>query len=181
VAANHSKDRGPKYQKAVVLRDGSTLRLRAIRPDDEDRLIAFVNRLSPQAVYLRFHHTLLHLTRDEAQRFCNVDYDNSFALVATTGAGRDERIIAVGRYYRLRQQDTAEAAFVVEDAYQGKGLGTRILKELAGIARGKGIRFFEADVLSDNAEMMQLFRDSGFHLTQEREGESYRVFLEITT
>lgn len=180
MAADATNSNLERYRRVVVLRDGTTLPLRAIRPEDIDRLIAFFNRLSQDAVYFRFHHTMAQLTREEAQRLCNLDYDSALALVATTGEGKEERIVAVGRYFRLPGQDTAEAAFTVEDTYQGKGLGTHILKELAKIARGKGIRLFEAEVLSENEEMLQVFRDSGFTVSQQREGDAYRVLLDIS-
>ena len=70
-----------QYRTVVTLRDGSALLLRPIRPEDEDRLLALFYRLSGHTVYLRFHHVLTHMSREEVAHFCAVDYDNSMALV----------------------------------------------------------------------------------------------------
>jgi acetyltransferase len=100
--------------------------------------------------------------------------------MATIVEEGEERVIAVGRYKRLPRKDAAEVAFVVEDAHQGKGIGTHLLEQLATIARGKGIRLFEGEVLADNREMMQVLRDSGFHITQELGQGVYRVVLDLS-
>ena len=104
-----------------MLTDSSTVRFRAINQDDVERLLDFFYRLSRHSVYLRFHHTMTHLSREEAERFCTIDYQNSFALVATITEDSKEKIIASGRYYRLPASDKAEVGFTVEDKYQEKG------------------------------------------------------------
>ena len=174
-----ASNRLEKYKTAVILRDGSTLHLRAIQREDEERLLALFYRLSRHTVYLRFHHVLTQMSKEEVQRFCTVDYDNSFALVGTVGERPEEKIIAVGRWARLPRGDTAEAAFVVEDAYQGKGIGTHLLEQLATLAKKKGIRLFEADVLAENQEMINVLRDSGFQVDRELEHHVYRMVLDI--
>jgi RimJ/RimL family protein N-acetyltransferase len=151
-----------EYEVDVPLRDGSTVHLRPIRPDDDGLMIALFNRFSPQTIYLRFHHAIGEMTEKEVQRYTHVDYHDTFALIATLGEPQEERIIAVGRYARLGDSDRAEVAFVVEDGYQGRGISTQLLYQLAAAARGKGIRVFEAEVLGENNEMMAVFRESGF-------------------
>ncbi|MDY6916863.1 MAG: GNAT family N-acetyltransferase [Chloroflexota bacterium] len=168
-----------RYETAVILRDGSTLYLRPIKPDDEERLISFFYRLSLDTVYLRFHRILTQLSVEEARRLCNVDYDSSFALVGILGESAEERIIAVGRYNRLATGDSAEVAFVVEDPYQGRGIGTHLLEQLAVVAREKGIRLFEAEVLGQNREMMRVFLDSGFRVERELEYGVHKVVLNV--
>ncbi len=168
-----------KYKTAVVLRDGSTLHLRPIRRDDEDRLLALFYRLSRHTVYLRFHGVITQMSREQVSRFCTVDYDNTFALVATLGEETEEKIIAVGRYYRLPKRHAAEVAFVVEDAHQGKGIGSHLLEHLAAIAREKGIRIFEAEVLAENQKMMTVLKDMGFRMDRELEYGVYRVVQDI--
>lgn len=169
------------YRTSVVLRDGSSVQIRAIRRDDDRRLADLFGRLSPQSVFLRFHHAVSTLTPEEAARFSTVDYNNTFALVATIGEGADERIIGVGRYARLSKGDEAEAAFVVEDAYQRKGIGTQLLEKLAAVARQKRLRHFAGEVLPDNIDMLKVFRDSGFTVQQREYREGFiRVSLDIT-
>jgi len=179
MAASPSSNSLEKYKAAVILRDGSTLHLRPIQREDEDKMLALFYRLSPHTIYLRFHHVLKQMSREEVRRFCTVDYDNTFALVATIGEDVEEKIIAVGRYYRLPRRYTAEVAFVVEDAYQGKGIGTHLLEQLAIMARKKGIRLFEAEVLAENKEMMNVLKDSGFQVAQEHEDGVYHVIAPI--
>jgi acetyl coenzyme A synthetase (ADP forming)-like protein len=168
-----------KYKTAVILRDGSTLLLRPIQREDEERLLALFYRLSQHTVYLRFHHVLNRMSKEEVQRYTTIDYENTFALVATLGEDVAEKIIAVGRYARLPKGDAAEAALVVEDAYQGKGIGTHLLEQLAVIAREKGIRFFEADVLGENRNMVKILRDSGFKMATQLQYGVYRMVMDL--
>ena len=179
MTANQGSDSLDKYKTAVILKDGSTLHLRPIRQDDEEKLLAFFYRMSPHTIYLRFHHVLTDMPREEARRFCTVDYDNTFALAATLGEETEERIIAVGRYARLPRVDAAELALVVEDAYQGKGIGTNLLEQIASIAREKGIRRFEAEVLVENEQMMKVLKSSGFRVANQVESGIYRVVMDI--
>ena len=151
-------------ERDVVLRTGSTLRLRPIRRDDAAALLAFYGRLSPDSLYFRFF-SLRHVDAEAAARMCEVDYESQFALVGDAGG----RIVAVAQYFRLPEQaERAEIAFAVEDALQGQGVGTRLLDRLAEIARSHGIRSFHADVLPQNRGMINLFRDCGFETTQRR-------------
>jgi len=179
MTANSDSNSLEKYKTAVILKDGSTLHLRPIQRDDEDRLLALFYRMSPHTIYLRFHHVLTHLPKEEARRFCTVDYDSTFALVATLGEDVEEKIIAVGRYARLPKGDAAELALVVEDVYQGIGIGTHLLEQIATIAREKSIRRFEAEVLVENEEIMKVLKDSGFRVAKEVDSGVYRVVLDI--
>jgi RimJ/RimL family protein N-acetyltransferase len=169
-----------RFRRSVVLRDGSPVNLRAIRPDDEDRMLALFYRFSPRTVYLRFHQVLKEMSTEDVRRFCTVDYDSTFALVATVFSGDEEKIIAVGRYARLPGSNTAEIAFVVEDPYQGKGLGTHLLHRLALAARERGINVFEAEVLVQNQDMLRVLKGSGYHMVQELEAGVCRAILDIT-
>ncbi|MCJ7831659.1 MAG: GNAT family N-acetyltransferase, partial [Dehalococcoidia bacterium] len=168
-----------EYEVDVPLRDGSTVHLRPIRPDDDGMMIALFNRFSPRTIYLRFHHVIGEMTKEEVQRYTRIDYQDTFALVATLGEPPDERIIAVGRYARLGNSDRAEVAFVVEDSHQRRGISTHLLDQLAIVARGKDIRIFETDVLGENKEMMEVFRESGFHIESQLEDGIFHVVFAI--
>lgn len=169
-----------RFPSSFVLRNGLRVTIRPIRPDDEDRMPALFYRFSPRTVYLRFHHMIKEMSREDVRHFCTVDYSNSFALVATVNADGEEKIIAVGRYARLAEPSTAEVAFVVEDPYQGQGLGTHLLYQLALIAREHGITVFEAEVLTENEDMLRVLKDSGYHMIQEFESGVCRAILDIT-
>lgn len=168
-----------RYTTAVVLRDGSTLHLRPVVPEDEERLMGLFSRLSRHTIYLRFHHVLNQMSREEARRFCTVDYNNDFALAATLGEGDEEKIVALGHFYRFPNQDRAEVAFMVEDAYQGKGIGTHLLEHLVARARDMGIKVFEAEVLAENKEMIEMFEHSGFHIGEEMQGGLYQMVMDL--
>jgi acetyl coenzyme A synthetase (ADP forming)-like protein len=167
-----------QYETEVLLKDGSRLLLRPIKRDDVERWLDFISRLSHRTKYLRFH-SVPNLEREDAIRFCSVDYDNAFAFVAEMLRGQRREIIAIGRYYRIPNKPSAEVAFVIEDAYQGKGIGTKLMEWLANVARDNGITMFEAAVLAQNTEMMNVFKDYGFHVTSEYEERMYRVTFPI--
>ena len=169
-----------RYRQAVILRDGSTLCLRPIEPGDFERVQSLFYRMSPHSIYLRYHHVVTHMSQEEAKRYSTVDYHDTFALVGIVGSGEEERIVAVGRYAQLPREHAAEVAFEVEDAYQGKGIGTHLLEQLAAIARENGFRTFEAEVLAENEDMMRVFSDSGFQVVRELEGGINQVVLPLT-
>lgn len=137
----------------VTLRDGATVAVRPIRPDDEPGLTALYSRLSPETAYQRFFTVMRRLPPDWAHFLAHVDYERRMALV---GVDPLDRLIAVVRYdYDDRKQE-AEIAIVVQDAWQGKGLGTVLLNRLFEYAGRKGIRQFRAYVLSENYRMLDL-------------------------
>jgi acetyl coenzyme A synthetase (ADP forming)-like protein len=168
-----------QYETEVLLKDGSRMLLRPIKRTDIELWLAFISRLSRRTKYLRFH-SIPNLGPEDARRFCTVDYVNAFALVAEVLAEKQEKIVAIGRYYRLPKKHAAEVAFAIEDAYQGKGIGTQLMEWLAEVARNNGILSFEADVLSENREMMTVLRDYGFHITAELEAGVYHVKFPIS-
>ena len=168
-----------KYSISVALKDGSSLHLRPIQMSDEERLLALFSRMSKQTIYLRFHHVLTHMSREEARRFCTVDYVDTFALVGALGEGLEERIIAVGRYARQPGANRAQIAFEVEDKYQGLGIGTHLLDQLAYTARDKGITTFEAEVLAENKDMMNVLINSGFNMQRQYQGTTYVGIMDL--
>jgi acetyl coenzyme A synthetase (ADP forming)-like protein len=168
-----------QHEAEILLKDGSSMLLRPIRKDDIERWLAFVSRISPHTKYLRFHHIPKEMGLDDASRFCTVDYKNTFALIAEVLIKSNWEIVAIGRYCRLPNRCTAEIALAIEDAYQGKGIGTALIEILANVARENGITTFEADVLAENMQMLNVFRDYGFHITSEFESGVYHVTFPI--
>ena len=137
----------------VVLRDGSRLTIRPIRPEDAPRLMAFHERLSRHTAYQRFFTLMKRLPPDWAHFLANVDYRRRLALVAEREPGE---LVAVARYEPTDRNDTAEVAFVVQDDWQDRGLGTILLADLLEAAEARGICRFRAYVLADNARMLDL-------------------------
>ena len=157
-----------QYEFDVVLRDGSTLRLRPVRPDDGEALRGLYDRLSRDSLYLR--HFTLARTSQAVARLLDADHDNQFVLVAESGA----RLSGVASYTRdPTSADRAEVAFAIADTLQGRGIGTRMLEILAGIGRDHRIRTFDAYVLQNNDRMMGVFRDSGLDRKSTRLNSSH--------
>ena len=169
-----------QYETKVLLKDGSSILIRPIREDDAKRWLAFALKLSSHTKYLRFHHMPKEMGFDDAVRFCTVDYDNTFVLVAEVLRKPNREIVALGRYYRLPNKHLAEVDFAVEDVYQEKGIGTSLIQHLARAARENGITSFEADVLAENKQMMDVFRDYGPHISSELEAGVYHITFPIT-
>src|ERR671930_609427 len=140
----------PKEREAdVVLADGAVAHVRPIRPEDADAIVALHSRFSDRTRYLRYFSPYPRIPQKDLQRFVNVDHHDREALVVQYG----DQLIAVGRYDRIGADD-AEVAFVVEDAYQGRGVGSVLLEHLAAAARERGLRRFVAEVLAENSRMM---------------------------
>ncbi len=174
----------PDYPKEfefdVLLSDGRVIQLRPIRPDDAERERAFIARVGPQSSYFRFFQVRKELSPEELRYFTNVDYDDRMAFIALHG----EDMVAVGRYDVMHEKSSstgrvAEVAFLVEDAFQGLGIGSHLLQHLTVYARLKEITAFEAYVLSENRAMLRLFRDSGYRLTRQLEEGCYEVEFPI--
>ena len=145
-----------ELERAIALPDGASLRLRPIRPDDAPRLVELYDRLSQHTAYQRFFTVMKRLPPDWARFLAAVDYHRRLALVVEDPQAA--ALIAVARYEPTQRADIAEVAFVVVDAWQGHGIGRRLLDELLSAAEARGIRRFRAYVLADNARMLRLLR-----------------------
>jgi GNAT superfamily N-acetyltransferase/predicted CoA-binding protein len=167
------------YAIDVLLRDGGSIHLRAIRPEDKQGLLALFHCLSSHSLYVRFFGVKTELTERELQYFTELDFVRNVALVATLHDANHEQIIAVGRYMGIGAPGQpcmrAEVAFAVVDAHQGRGLGTLLLEHLAAIARANGIIEFAADVLGENNRMLQVFETSGFHIQRSIDAGVFHV------
>ena len=161
----------------VKLRDGSHVHIRPIRPDDAPRLQELYDRLSRDTAYHRFFTVMKRLPPDWAQVLATVDYLRRLALVAERGGARGVEIIAVGRYEPTDEPDTVEVAFVVEDGWQGRGLGTILVREVLDAAAARGMRRFRAYVLSENRRMLDLIRRFGdVHERKTEQGVTELLF-----
>src|SRR4029077_10823489 len=149
------------YAVDGILRDGTSVHIRAIRPGDRAELARGFAELSPEAVHFRFFRVKRRLTDQELEAFTEPDFTTRGALVATRQIGDAERIIATARYAVTDGSPIpphrAEVAFTVGDAFQGRGLGTLLLEHLVVIARASGVTEFEADVLGENNRMLGVF------------------------
>jgi acyl-CoA synthetase (NDP forming)/GNAT superfamily N-acetyltransferase len=153
----------PRHWEAdLVLSDGGTVHLRPITPADADKLLAFHGRLSERTRYFRYFGPYPRIPKRDLERFSTVDHTDRVAMAAWLG----DDIVAVGRYDRLGDGDSAEVAFVVEDGHQGRGLGSILLEHLAAAGRERGLKRFVAEVLAENSTMVRVFRDAGYQISR---------------
>ena len=151
------------FEVTETLKNGLTVKIRAIRPADKAGVVDAFGKLDPESIYTRFFRAKGSLSDQELKAATEVDFENVIALVATIESGGQETIIGGGRYvaFNVSGARSAEIAFMVEEDYQGLGLAGRILKQLAHIAREKGVGQFEAEVLPQNKAMLAVFARSG--------------------
>jgi acetyl coenzyme A synthetase (ADP forming)-like protein len=158
----------------VILRDGTTLRLRPPRAEDEKALLEFLGGLSEQSLYYRFHG-FPSLDVKLVDRFVDPDWHEQGHLIGEM----EGQVIALASYVRLRDPLAAEVAFVVADAFQRRGIGTRLLERLSERAAAVGIERFVAEVLAENNQMLRVFEAVGFESTRRLESGTIEVEFRI--
>jgi acetate---CoA ligase (ADP-forming) len=162
----------PGHRQAdVVLRDGSTAQLRPVRPGDEESLRTFFAGLDLTSQAFRFFSGAIDLD-GIAHSMATVDYEGRFGLIASRGP--DLRPIGHGVYIEVAD-GIAEVAFAIAGEMQGHGLGTILLAHLAEAAADSGIATFVAEVLPQNHQMIEMFRESGFPVDVESRSDGLHV------
>ncbi len=165
-----------------TLRNGTTVTIRAIRPEDKTKFVSAFENLDRESIYTRFFQYVKELTDQDLKRATEVDFDREVALVVTVDLGGEETIIGAGRYVVFEEADagrSAEVAFMVEEDYQGLGVASRIFRHLVQIGRQKNVSRFKADVLSGNQAMLRVFTGSGLPIEQQRDGTVVQVTLSL--
>ena len=146
-----------------ALKDGNDVTIRAMRPDDKQRLVKAFHHLQPQTIRTRFFYPKKTLSEDDLRWLDEISRGNHMGLAATVTEGCEELVVGEGSYVVLGR--SAEIGFTVADAWQGGGIASRLLRHLARIARDRGVGEFEAYVLPDNEPMLTVFRRSGLPMT----------------
>ncbi len=159
----------------VLLADGTTAHVRAITPDDEPAIVALYARLSPETIVLRYFGPHPRMSPKELEGLLHPDGVDVVVLIAEV----HDMIVAIAQYYREPGRDDAEVAFLVDDSYQGHGIGTILLEHLASEARRHGIRQFAADTLTENHKMLHVLAEAGFVRQYQRSAEVMKVVLDI--
>jgi acyl-CoA hydrolase len=149
-----------------TFKDNLRVHFRAIKPSDEDEMRRLFYRFSDQAVYYRYFSPVKAMPHDRMQEYVNVDYRSVMSIVGVIEESGREMIIAEGRYVRRKDKDRryADTAFVVDEAYKGRGIATFLFNLLIRIARENGVEGFTADVLADNKSMLKVFEKTPFPL-----------------
>jgi RimJ/RimL family protein N-acetyltransferase len=170
-----------EYGARDIMKDGGAVYIRAIRPGDQRALATFHRRLSTESVYLRFFEFKQELSEKDLSYLTELDFDRRVALVATLDPAPDAPIVGVARFdilpERASEPRRAELGIVVEDAHQGRGIGTILLKHLLTIAHDKGIAEITAEVLPQNTKMLELVAGSGVRVRQSLEDGVIHLLL----
>jgi RimJ/RimL family protein N-acetyltransferase len=166
--------------RTLELTDGTKLLVRPIVPEDEPLLHEAVAAMSERTVYFRFFSPLKRMPDALAHRLAVVDYNDRFALVATTDKpGARERILGVARYDRVVGTDVAEIAVAVVDEFQRRGLGSALMAILGKVAADHGIKTFTLIVLPENQQMLGLLRKMGWIHRAKLSGGVYDISFEL--
>jgi GNAT superfamily N-acetyltransferase len=167
------------YSEQEPLKDARHVLIRAIRPDDKATLQDGMHRLSAESAYLRFLSRKLELSPEELTYFTEVDFEKHVALVAILTENGADHVVGVGRYIVCDQNPlmVAEAAFAVDDAHQGLGIGKALMRHLMRIARASHIAELRATVLAGNHKTLELLSRSGLTKTLARDGSIIEVSL----
>ncbi|MGV3662177.1 MAG: bifunctional acetate--CoA ligase family protein/GNAT family N-acetyltransferase [Prosthecobacter sp.] len=171
-----------RHVSAWTMRDGSEVTLRPICPEDEPCMVAFHHTLSEGSVHSRYFSVMKldeRTSHDRLSRLCFIDYDREMALVAERREGSHREILAVGRLSRRHGLDEAEFALLVGDPWQGKGLGTELLRRLVAVGREEKIGRITAEILPENHRMQAVARKLGFQIKSDLTHGECRAVLDL--
>jgi acyl-CoA hydrolase/RimJ/RimL family protein N-acetyltransferase len=164
-----------KLETYKTTRDGIEILLRPVRMSDEPLLKDFFYSLSDQSLYRRFISQRKDMPHERLQDFVIIDYTREMVILAVTQQDEIEEVVGMGQYGIDEISHTAEAAFVVRDDYQNKGVGTELLTHLIYMAKRQGLLGFTAEVLVENKPMLHLFEKKGFDIQKRVEGGVYEL------
>jgi acyl-CoA hydrolase len=162
------------------LRDGTEIFFRPVKPTDEEALSEMLYSLSSDSLHSRFFTHTMTFPRRNVQQLTNIDYDQNLAIVGVVpGPAGDEQIVAITQYFLDPKTNAAEVAFIVQDEWQLKGMGTFLLKYISQTAAKRGVKRFYAKVLPENKPMLAVFHNSGYPVKTEFDGEAYSIEYDL--
>ena len=155
--------------ETLRLKDGRSVLVRPIHPQDEPIVQSFVRALSPRSRYFRFHNAIRELDARMLHAATHVDYRRHLALIAESFDGDVETEVGAARYVVREPTQTADFAVAVADAWQRQGLARRLIERLVEIAAARGVRHLRGDVLENNHAMLDLAAGLGFDIAPSEE------------
>src|SRR5260221_8865746 len=167
------------YTARELLSDGSQIEIRALRREDEADMLVAVGKASAQSLQRRFFVMKRHFSDKERAFFMDVDFKNHVAIVALTDEAGRKLIVGGGRYI-VFEPGRAEMAFVVIDTWQGRGVGSILVRHLIRIAGDAGLKELTAEVLPENAAMLKVFGKFGFRHAPQRDARTVHLILKLT-
>jgi RimJ/RimL family protein N-acetyltransferase len=166
------------YSVREHLRDGSRVEIRALRPEDEAGMLGALDQTSAQSLQRRFFGIKRHFSDKERAFFMDVDFSNHVALVAQVDHAGRTMIVGGGRYV-VFEPGRAEMAFVVIDAWQGRGLGAMLAGHLIALGRNAGLGELTAEVLPENSAMRRVFEKLDFKPSAMRDPQAIHLVLKL--
>ena len=163
-----------------TLRDGTEIFFRPIKPTDEPALSEMLYSLSEKTVQTRYMAGTMVFPHSDVQQLVNIDYRKDLAIVGVVPGVSDEEIVAIAQYFLDPKTQSAEVAFLVQDEWQSKGMGTFLLDYITQIAKLRGVKRFYAKVLPNNKPMLSIFHNSGYKVNTEFDGEVYNIHYDLT-
>ncbi|RJR24555.1 MAG: GNAT family N-acetyltransferase [Desulfobacteraceae bacterium] len=163
-----------------TFKEGLVVRFRAIRPSDVDEMRRLFYRFSDQSVYYRYFSPIKTMPHSKMQEYVNVDYHNTMSIVGLIGEPGSGKIIAEARYVKHHDRPYGDVAFVVDEAFQGKGIATFLLLTLIRVARDRGFEGFTADVLATNTSMLKVFEKAPYPVKAVLDGGVYELSIPFT-
>ncbi|MBN1392984.1 MAG: GNAT family N-acetyltransferase [Sedimentisphaerales bacterium] len=168
-----------ELERYDTLRDGTEIFFRPVRPTDEAALSEMLYSLSSKSVQTRYMTHTIAFPHKDVQQLTNIDYLQDLAIVGTVPGASGEEIVAIAQYFLEPKTKAAEVAFIVQDEWQQKGMGTFLLDYLTQIAKNRGVKRFYAKVLPSNKAMLAIFHNSGYKVNTEFDGEVYSVTYDL--
>jgi RimJ/RimL family protein N-acetyltransferase len=166
------------YRAIEHLGDRRQIEIRALRPDDETDMLAAIGRTGIASLQRRFFVAKRGFSPQEIEYFMKIDFRNHVALVALAEEDGRPTIVGGGRYVVI-EPGRAEVAFTVIDGYQGQGLGSHLMRHLAGIARDAGLKELIAEVLPENAAMRKVSSKFGFRAARGRDPQVIHLVMQL--
>ncbi len=169
-----------ELERVWRLPDGTPVLLRALRPTDLERELAFIAGLSEKTLYLRVQYSAREFRREDAVRLLDLDYHDRLAIGAFLEADGSGALVGVSRYARIDDTDRAECAIVVADDWQERGVGTELMRSLVSGARAQGIRTLVGSSLAENRRIHAWARRFGIAVhTEPNSGGQARITLDV--
>jgi acyl-CoA hydrolase/RimJ/RimL family protein N-acetyltransferase len=168
-----------ELERYDTLRDGTEIFFRPIKPTDEPALSEMMYSLSEKSVQTRYMARTMSFPHRDIQRITNIDYQQDIAIVGVVPRVSGEEIVAIAQYFLDPKTQSAEVAFLVQDEWQRKGMGTFLLEYITKIAKQRGVKRFFAKVLPINKPMLAVFYNSGYKVNTEFDGEVYNITYDL--
>ena len=168
-----------KYISFWKLRDGRTVILRPIKPEDEPLWLEMFHNFSEESLHFRLFQTIVQPAHEYSVRYCNIDYDRELAIVAEIEEDGKRKMLGVVRLNLSPSEKTGEISFIVTDTWQGQGLGSKMVDYMIEISKDKELETINAIMLPDNYKAIKLLREMGFTIESIDDG-TQRAILDLT-